>query len=83
MEIKLTEQTKQMIAGWLAAGAFRSPAEVIEAGVEKLGSAEAPTMESLRAKIQEGLDDLEAGGGREIDIDEFIRECEQNSAPGQ
>ena len=85
MDIKLTEETKKLIEGWIAAGAFSSAEEVIRAGVQQLGSAEAPTMESLRAKIQEGLDDLEAGNCGPLDLDNFLSTChaEREAKSGQ
>jgi len=79
MEINLSDETKQLIDRWIAAGVFRSPEEVIQAGVEHLGPVdERGTTASLREKILEGMRDIEAGRCREIDIESFIRECERN-----
>ncbi len=80
MDIKLSGETCKLIEGWIAVGAFRSVEEVIQAGVQQLGSAEEPTMESLRAKIQEGLEDLNAERSGPLDLDDFLRTCHEERA---
>ncbi len=81
MDINLTDETKRLIEGWIATGSFGSPEEVIQAAVNQLGPAEppteTPTMESLRAKIMEGVHEIEAGRCGPIDIEDVIQRGEQ------
>ena len=75
MNIELSENTKRLIDLWIESGVYRSPEEVIEAAVHRLGPAETPTRESLQAKIDAGLRDIEENRCGPLDIEQFLRDC--------
>ncbi len=80
MNIHLSEDTKRLIDGLIATGAFDSPEAVIHAAVENLRSTEAPTMESLREKIMEGVRDIDANRCGPLDIEEVKRGVRERAA---
>ena len=61
-----------MLRHQLEIGAFTSPEEVVESALGLL-AAPSSSLESLQAKIQEGLDDIVAGRMAPLNIEETIR----------
>ncbi len=75
MDIELSPQTEQRIQGLLAGGVYTSAREVIDAGV---------TLLDLKAKIQEGIDDIAAGRATSFATDEQLHEyCEDVKERGR
>lgn len=58
MNIKLSLDTKQFVDGLVASGEYESADEVVADGVRLL-----MTRQRLRADIQKGIDELDAGLG--------------------
>ena len=65
MNIELSSQTAQRIQGLLDVGDYTSAKEVVDAGVMLL---------ELRAKVQEGIDDIAAGRATTLESKEQLRE---------
>ncbi|QDU60548.1 hypothetical protein Pan216_13910 [Planctomycetes bacterium Pan216] len=72
MQIEISPHVEQKIKELIARGAYASPEEAVEAGIESLPYPE-PTMESFVAKIKEAQADVDAGRVDELDM-EGIRE---------
>lgn len=73
MSLELTPRANELIRRRLAEGRYSSPEEVIEQALELQNHPE-PTLESLRAKLQEGLEDMAAGRVEELDVEAIIAE---------
>jgi antitoxin ParD1/3/4 len=58
MNIELSPEAIQFVEGLVAAGQFRSADEAVAEGVRLLMS-----QQQLRAEIQKGIDELDAGQG--------------------
>lgn len=72
MNIELTSHAQSILQRHLSSGGYASPADLIEHALDLLDAQE-PTMESLRAKIQVGLDEMKAGLGAPLDIEDIKR----------
>jgi Arc/MetJ-type ribon-helix-helix transcriptional regulator len=73
--LELTPENQQFIDAQVAIGAFKDPADVIQAGLELLRktAAQRDYEETVR-EIREGIPDMEAGRGRTLDeVDRSIR----------
>lgn len=64
MQVKLSDHAEQLVQQLLSSGDYTSATEVIEAGISVL---------DLKSKIQEGLDDAEAGRIAPLDIENIKR----------
>jgi putative addiction module CopG family antidote len=82
MQIQLSPEAADFVQRKIAAGEFTSPGEVIDEAIEFFESHE-PTMESLKAKIAEGLADEAAGRVAPLDMDEVRREIRHRLASRQ
>jgi putative addiction module CopG family antidote len=82
MKIQLSPEATDFVQRKLASGEFTSPGEVIDEAIEFFESHE-PTMESLKAKIGEGLADEAAGRVAPLDMDEIRREIRRRLASRQ
>jgi Arc/MetJ-type ribon-helix-helix transcriptional regulator len=73
--IELTPKQQQFVEAQVAAGGFKDPTEVVQAGIELLRkAAERDYSETVR-EIHETIPDLEAGRGRSIEeVDTALRE---------
>jgi putative addiction module CopG family antidote len=75
MNLQLSTRAHELIRRKLAEGRYASAEEVIEQALELLDYPE-PTLESLQAKLQVGLDDIAAGRISELraeaDVDAFF-----------
>ena len=58
MNVELSPETIQFVEGLVAAGRFRSVDEAVTEGVRLLMS-----QQQLRAEIQKGIDEVDAGQG--------------------
>jgi len=67
MNVELSPEASQFVEGLVAAGQFRSVDEAVAEGVRMLMS-----QQQLRAEIQKGVDELDAGQG--IDGEEVFAE---------
>lgn len=72
MNIELTSHAQSVLQRHLSSGGYASPADLIEHALDLLDAQE-PTMESLKAKIQAGLDDVAAGRVGLLDIEDIKR----------
>ena len=70
MQIDLSQHAQELIRRQLAGGAFESPDELVERALDFYDHHQ-PTMESLKAQIQEGLDDVAAGRVAPLDVEEI------------
>jgi antitoxin ParD1/3/4 len=73
MNIQLTPRSQRVLERHIASGEFKTPEEVVERALELLDVTES-TPKSLRAKIQEGLEDVAAGRVVELDGDDAVHE---------
>jgi Arc/MetJ-type ribon-helix-helix transcriptional regulator len=75
MNVELTSQIEQRIQGLLADGLYTSATEVIDAGV---------TLLDLKAKVQLGVDDIDAGRATSFKTDEQLQAyCEDVKKRGR
>ena len=74
MNIQLSPHAQAVLERHLAANRASSAEELVEYALDLL-DAPVPTLESLRAKIQFGLEDLSAGRVAPLDIESTIRSC--------
>ncbi len=68
--VVLTDHNEKMIADLVASGRYQNASEVLRDGlrlIEERAAREAAKLKALRAAVQVGLDDLEAG--RFIDVE--------------
>ena len=72
MNIHLTPHAQAVLERHLAVNRNSSAEELVEYALDLL-DVPAPTMESLRAKIQVGLDDITAGRVAPLDVESTIR----------
>ncbi len=73
MQIELTEHGQKVVEDLIAQGRFESADEAVECALELLQESQ-PTMETLKAKLQEGLDDVAAGRVIHCRSDEELKE---------
>jgi len=69
--VVLTDHNEKMIAELVASGRYQNASEVLRDGlrlIEERAAREAAKLKALRAAVQVGLDDLEAG--RFIDVEQ-------------
>lgn len=71
MNLQLSSRANELIQRKLAEGRYSSAEEMIEQALELLDHPK-PTLESLRVKLQEGLDDITAGRVEELDGDDQV-----------
>ena len=72
MQIELSQRAQELIRRQLESGAFESPDELVERALDFYDHHQ-PTMESLKAQIQEGLDDVAAGRVGPLDVEDLKR----------
>lgn len=72
MQIELTAKGREVVEKLIDAGKFHSADEVVQHALEFYDSCQ-PTLESLRAKIQEGMDDIAAGRVSPLDVEDVKR----------
>ena len=72
MQIQLTGQAQEVVENLLAQGRFQSADEAVECALEFFQSS-LPPLESLNAKLQEGLEDVEAGRVNTLESDEKLK----------
>lgn len=72
MNIELSSHAQSILQRHLSSGGYASPADLIEHALDLLDAQE-PTMESLKAKIQVALDEMEAGLGAPLDVEDIKR----------
>lgn len=82
MEIQLSPEAAEFVQRKMATGGFSSPGDVIEEAIQFYESHE-PTLESLKAKIAEGLEDVAAGRVAPLDMDEIRDEVRSRIAARQ
>ena len=82
MQIELTGQAREILEKLLAQGQFQSAEEAVEQALNFYETCQ-PTIESLRAKIQEGMDDIAAGRVSELDIEDVKRRGRERLAAKQ
>lgn len=70
MNIELTSRAREIVQRHLATGEFASPEAMVEQALDLLDAPE-PTLQSLQARIQEGLADLEAGRVGLLDVEDI------------
>lgn len=63
MNVQLSADAVQFVEGLVASGQFESPEAAVAAGVQLLKS-----QQQLRAEIQKGIDELDAGQGIDGDV---------------
>ena len=63
MNVQLSPDAIQFVEGLVASGQFESAEEAVAAGVQLLKS-----QQQLRAEIQKGIDELDAGQGIDGDV---------------
>jgi len=63
MNVQLSPDSKQFVEGLVASGQFESAEAAVAAGVQLLKS-----QQHLRAEIQKGIDELDAGQGIDGDV---------------
>jgi len=72
MQIELTGQAQEVVEKLLASGDFSTADEAVAFAL-RIYSDASPTPESLKAKLQEGLDDAQAGRVAPLDIEDVKR----------
>ena len=70
MEIRLSPEAADFVQRKMISGEFASPSDVIAEAIQFYESHE-PTMESLKTKIAEGLEDEAAGRVGPLDMEEI------------
>jgi len=73
MQIELTGQARETVEKLIAQGQFQSAEEAVEHALNFYETCQ-PTIESLRAKIQEGMDDIAAGRVTSYESDEELQD---------
>lgn len=81
MQLEIAGNSESIVRRLLSEGGFGSPGEVVARALD-FYELHRPTMDSLRAKIQEGLDDAAAGRERELDVEDLIARNEARRDPG-
>jgi len=79
MNIELTSHAQSILQRHLSSGEYASPEDLIEHALDLLDAQE-PTMESLKAKIQVGREEMAAGLGTPLDAEGIIRRGEARLA---
>jgi antitoxin ParD1/3/4 len=77
--ITLTPEIAQSVRGAVEAGEYASTSEIVREALRDWRhkrALQAQELADFRAKVQEGLDDLEAGREREFDAERIIRRGE-------
>ena len=82
MQIELSQHAQELIRRQLAGGAFESPRELVERALDFYDHHQ-PTMESLKAQIQEGLDDVAAGRVGPLNVEDIKRRGRERLAAEQ
>lgn len=72
MNIELTSHAQTILQRHLSSGGYASPADLIEHALDLLDAQE-PTLESLKTKVQAGLDDIAAGRVAPLDVEDIKR----------
>jgi antitoxin ParD1/3/4 len=85
MALQITPQLEEKIDRMVSEGRYANASELVEQAVELLAEYD-EQLEALRAKLQEGLDDIEAG--REIEytpevFQRLIAEANANARMGK
>lgn len=85
MTISLTPELEESITARISSGEYKTPSEVVEAGLRLLQKQEEvrkTRIEQLRAMVDAGIKQLDAGMGFDVDdaFDEVERELFGNSA---
>ena len=73
MNVSLTPELESLVKAKVDSGMYSSASEVIREALRMQHYRELK-MTRLKAELQKGLDDLEAGRVREIDMDTFFEE---------
>lgn len=74
MNVSLTPQLESYIKQKVATGMYNSVSEVVREALrlmEERDSLQAMKLEALKADIQKGLDSLESGQGKALNIDQI------------
>lgn len=79
MSIVIPPEFQPFVASGIASGRFRSEEEAVREGLDLLRSRE-QKLEALRADLQIGLDDLEAGRSFPLDIEDIKERGRQRLA---
>lgn len=79
MQVELTSNAARFIQRKLADGRFSSANEVVEQAIQFFEAHE-PTVQSLKAMIQTGLDDEAAGHVAPLDMDRVREEVRSRAA---
>ncbi len=75
MDIKLSHKHAAFIRARMASGKYSEEADVIREALDALAAkkkAEARCLVWLKAEVQKGIDDVEAGRVHDLDIEEII-----------
>ncbi|MCE9527627.1 MAG: type II toxin-antitoxin system ParD family antitoxin [Planctomycetales bacterium] len=85
MTISLSPDLEKSIAARISSGEYKTPSEVVEAGLRLLDKQEEARkirLEQLRAMVDAGIEQMDAGMGIDVDhaFDEVERELFGNSA---
>ncbi len=78
--ITLTAEMAQTVRGAVQAGEYASSSEIIREALRDWRHKRAlqdQALQELRAKVRQGLDDIEAGRVRDFDPERIIRKGEQ------
>jgi Arc/MetJ-type ribon-helix-helix transcriptional regulator len=73
MQVELTGPAQLVVEQLLAQGRFRTANEAVEYALELLLDSQ-PTIETLKAKLQQGRDDAAAGRVTKLQSDEELKE---------
>jgi putative addiction module CopG family antidote len=73
MQIQLSKRAEEFVSRQVAAGQFASADEVIERALD-FSAHQQPTMESLKQKLAEAEDDVQAGRVAVWDVEDLIHE---------
>jgi antitoxin ParD1/3/4 len=86
LNVSLTDALDRFVEDRVVSGEFQDASEVVSAGLtllKKRAERDARKLERLRAAIQEGLDDLEAGRYEKVtDLEAWFDEIEAEVAAG-
>ena len=80
MNITLTAELEEIINQKVQSGQFNSAGEVISAGLRLLNQWDHLKLEELRLEIAKGIDSLNRGEGRPLDIESIKAEGRQRLA---
>lgn len=70
MAITIPEELKAFVADGVASGRFRSEEEAVREGLDLLRHRE-EKLDALRADLQAGIDQLDAGHSTDFDVEAF------------